>query len=438
MLKVSGVEGKIDTTMGRLIFNEAIPNSLGFKNELMDRGAIKDLTSELYRSLNNEETARALDHIKEIGFYYATKSGITIAINDIQVSERKQDILEAAGQKVAEHEDNFMMGMMTEEEKYERIIDTWTEASDDMQRVVETEMANYGGVAVMAKSGAKGNISQIKQMAGMRGLMSDPEGRIIERPVKSSFREGLTALEYFISTHGARKGLTDTALRTADSGYLTRRLVDVSQEVIVQQADCEFAEPFYVEPRPDDPTLTNLPERVVGRMAGDVIAHPESGEIIVDRNEMIDEEIANAIRDARIDRVPVRSPLTCQTKRGICQMCYGRLPATGQLVEIGQAVGVIAAQSIGEPGTQLTMRTFHTGGIAGSDITTGLPRVQELFEVRPPQGRGSVDPHRRHCFHRRGSQWLAAHPRHLRRGRAPRLRSAAGRDPPGRAWRTGL
>ena len=388
VLKVSGADGKIETTMGRLIFNETIPEALGYKNQLMDRGAIKDLTSELYRSLSNEETAKALDSIKEMGFYYATKSGITIAINDIQVSERKQDILDSAGQKVAEHEDNFMMGMMTEEEKYERIIDTWTQASDDMQEVVESEMTNYGGVAVMAKSGAKGNISQIKQMAGMRGLMSDPEGRIIERPVKSSFREGLTALEYFISTHGARKGLTDTALRTADSGYLTRRLVDVSQEVIVQESDCEFAEPFYVEPRPNDPTLSNLPERIVGRIAGDVIADTTSGEIIVDRNEMIDEEVATAIRDAGIDRVPVRSPLTCQTRRGICQMCYGRLPATGKLVEIGQAVGVIAAQSIGEPGTQLTMRTFHTGGIAGSDITTGLPRVQELFEVRPPKGAG--------------------------------------------------
>ena len=385
---MAGTDGKIETTMGRLIFNETIPEALGYKNELMDRGAIKDLTSELYRNLSNEETAIALDRIKEMGFYYATKSGITIAINDIQVSERKRDILDSAGQKVAEHEDNFMMGMMTEEEKYERIIDTWTQASDDMQQVVESEMANYGGVAVMAKSGAKGNISQIKQMAGMRGLMSDPEGRIIERPVKSSFREGLTALEYFISTHGARKGLTDTALRTADSGYLTRRLVDVSQEVIVQESDCEFAEPFYVEPRPNDPTLSNLPERIVGRIAGDVIADPASGEIIVDRNEMIDEELAAKIRDAGIDRVPVRSPLTCQTRRGICQMCYGRLPATGQLVEIGQAVGVIAAQSIGEPGTQLTMRTFHTGGIAGSDITTGLPRVQELFEVRPPKGAG--------------------------------------------------
>ena len=388
VLSASGAEEKIETTMGRLIFNEALPESLGYKNILMDRGAIKDLTSELHRTLANDETARVLDSIKEIGFYYATKSGITIAINDIQVSDRKRAILEEATNKVAEHEDNFMMGMMTEDEKYERVIETWTQASDDMQTVVQEELDNYGGVGVMAASGTKGNISQIKQMAGMRGLMSDPEGRIIERPVKSSFREGLTALEYFISTHGARKGLTDTALRTADSGYLTRRLVDVSQEVIVREHDCEFAEPFYVQPRPNDFDLSTLTDRIVGRMAGDVIADPQSGEIIVDRNEMIDEEVAVQIRDAGVDRVPVRSPLTCQTPRGICQMCYGRLPATGELVEIGQAVGVIAAQSIGEPGTQLTMRTFHTGGIAGSDITTGLPRVQELFEVRPPKGAG--------------------------------------------------
>ena len=388
VLSVSGADDKVETTMGRLIFNEALPESLEYKNVLMDRGAIKDLTSELHRTLSNEETARVLDRIKEIGFYYATKSGITIAINDIQVSERKRDILEEATQKVAEQEDNFMMGMMGEDERYEQVIKTWTEASTEMEKIVAEDLGNYGGVGVMAASGTKGNIAQIKQMAGMRGLMSDPEGRIIERPVKSSFREGLTALEYFISTHGARKGLTDTALRTADSGYLTRRLVDVSQEVIVRDHDCEFAEPFYVQPRPGDDNLGTLHERIVGRMAGDVIADTVSGEIIIDRNEMIDETIAEQIREAGVDRVPVRSPLTCQTPRGICQMCYGRLPATGELVEIGQAVGVIAAQSIGEPGTQLTMRTFHTGGIAGSDITTGLPRVQELFEVRPPKGAG--------------------------------------------------
>ena len=388
VLSVPGEEAKIVTTMGRLIFNEALPESVAYKNVLMDRGAIKDLTSELHRTLPNEETARVLDSIKEMGFYYATKSGITIAINDIQVSDQKRDILERATQKVAEQEDNFMMGLMTEDEKYERVINAWTDASDEMEKVVSQDLSNYGGVGVMAASGTKGNIAQIKQMAGMRGLMSDPEGRIIERPVKSSFREGLTALEYFISTHGARKGLTDTALRTADSGYLTRRLVDVSQEVIVREYDCEFAEPFYVQPRPGDDNLGTLAERIAGRVAGDVIADPPSGEIIVDRNEMIDEVIARQIKDAGIDRVPVRSPLTCQTPRGICQMCYGRLPATGELVEIGQAVGVIAAQSIGEPGTQLTMRTFHTGGIAGSDITTGLPRVQELFEVRPPKGAG--------------------------------------------------
>ena len=388
VLSVSGADDKVETTMGRLIFNEALPDSLEYKNVLMDRGAIKDLTSELHRTLSNEETARVLDRIKEIGFYYATKSGITIAINDIQVSERKRDILEEATQKVAEQEDNFMMGMMGEDERYEQVIKTWTEASTEMEKIVAEDLGNYGGVGVMAASGTKGNIAQIKQMAGMRGLMSDPEGRIIERPVKSSFREGLTALEYFISTHGARKGLTDTALRTADSGYLTRRLVDVSQEVIVRDHDCEAYEAFYVEPRPGDDNRSTLTERITGRMAGDVIADTVSGEIIIDRNEMIDENLAGKIKDAGIDRVPVRSPLTCQTPRGICQMCYGRLPATGELVEIGQAVGVIAAQSIGEPGTQLTMRTFHTGGIAGSDITTGLPRVQELFEVRPPKGAG--------------------------------------------------
>ena len=388
VLSWNGERKKLKTTMGRLIFNEALPDSMSYKNQLMDRGAIKDLTSELHRSLSNQETAHVLDLIKEMGFYYATKSGITIAINDIQVSQHKNNILEEATQRVAEHEDNFEMGMMGEDERYEQVIKTWTEASNQMEGIVAEDLGNYGGVGVMAASGTKGNIAQIKQMAGMRGLMSDPEGRIIERPVKSSFREGLTALEYFISTHGARKGLTDTALRTADSGYLTRRLVDVSQEVIVRDFDCEFAEPFYVQPRPGDDDLNTLAERIVGRMAGDVIADPRSGEIIIDRNEMIDEEAADQIIGAGIDRIPVRSPLTCQTPRGICQMCYGRLPATGELVEIGQAVGVIAAQSIGEPGTQLTMRTFHTGGIAGSDITTGLPRVQELFEVRPPKGAG--------------------------------------------------
>ena len=388
VLSWNGDRNKITTTMGRLIFNEALPDSMPFKNQLMDRGAIKDLTSELHRSLSNQETAHVLDRIKEMGFYYATKSGITIAINDIQVSQRKNNILAEATQKVAEHEDNFEMGMMGEDERYEQVIKTWTEASNQMEGIVAEDLGNYGGVGVMAASGTKGNIAQIKQMAGMRGLMSDPEGRIIERPVKSSFREGLTALEYFISTHGARKGLTDTALRTADSGYLTRRLVDVSQEVIVRDFDCEFAEPFYVQPRPGDDNLSTLAERIVGRMAGDVIADPRSGEIIIDRNEMVDEAAAEQIVAAGLDRIPVRSPLTCQTPRGICQMCYGRLPATGELVEIGQAVGVIAAQSIGEPGTQLTMRTFHTGGIAGTDITTGLPRVQELFEVRPPKGAG--------------------------------------------------
>ena len=238
----------------------------------------------------------------------------------------------------------------------------------------------------MAVSGAKGNISQIKQMAGMRGLMSNPKGRIIDLPIKSSFREGLTALEYFISTHGARKGLADTALRTADSGYLTRRLIDIAQEVIILEEDCGTIDSFWITPRPEDETGQTLAERLNGRLAAAPVAHPDTGEILVDRNEFIDLVLGQVIADAGVREVAVRSPLTCECHRGVCQACYGLLPATGVAVEMGQAVGIIAAQSIGEPGTQLTMRTFHTGGIAGLDITSGLPRVEELFEARVPKG----------------------------------------------------
>ena len=262
----------------------------------------------------------------------------------------------------------------------------WTKASDRTTEFVEEELPNYGGIAVMAVSGAKGNISQIKQMAGMRGLMSNPKGRIIDLPIKSSFREGLTALEYFISTHGARKGLADTALRTADSGYLTRRLIDIAQEMIILEKDCGTIDSYSVVPRPEDETGKTLPERINGRLSAAPIAHPETGEILVERDQMINLEIGQTLVDAGIKEVPVRSPLTCECRRGVCQSCYGMLPATGKIVEMGTAVGIIAAQSIGEPGTQLTMRTFHTGGIAGLDITSGLPRVEELFEARVPKG----------------------------------------------------
>ena len=375
-----------ETTLGRMIFNEILPERIGFQNILMDRDALKNLTASLYRTLSNEETAEVLDGVKDLGFHYATTSGITIAINDIQVSAKKPQVLEETTELVNDFEEQFLSGLISEEERYAKTVDAWTKASDRTTEFVQEELPNYGGIAVMAVSGAKGNISQIKQMAGMRGLMSNPKGRIIDLPIKSSFREGLTALEYFISTHGARKGLADTALRTADSGYLTRRLIDIAQEVIILEEDCGTLDCFWVVPRPDDETGKTLPERINGRLAAAPVAHPETGEIMVERNQMIDLEIGQAMTDAGIREVPVRSPLNCECRRGVCQSCYGRLPATGMTVEMGQAVGIIAAQSIGEPGTQLTMRTFHTGGIAGLDITSGLPRVEELFEARIPKG----------------------------------------------------
>ena len=383
---IPGCEESVETTLGRLIFDEILPPSLGFKNHLMDRGAIKDLTAELYRNLGNDETADVLDRIKRLGFHYATTSGITIAINDIQVSPKKGAILAEAEGLVSNYEEQYLLGLMSEEERYNLAVEAWTRASDQTEALVRDEISNYGGIAVMAVSGTKGNISQIKQMAGMRGLMTNPKGRIIDLPIKSSFREGLTALEYFISTHGARKGLADTALRTADSGYLTRRLVDVSQEVIALEEDCDTYDAFWVPYRPDDPSGASLAGRILGRMAATPIAHPETGEILADRNEEINEAIAQQIVEAGLTEVPVRSPLICEVHRGVCRMCYGRLPATGNLIELGQAAGIVAAQSIGEPGTQLTMRTFHTGGVAGIDITSGLPRVEELFEARVPKG----------------------------------------------------
>ena len=376
----------VETTLGRMIFNEILPAKIGFQNILMNRGTLKDLTADLYRTLTNEETAEVLDGIKDLGFHYATTSGITIAINDIQVSAKKPQVLEETTELVNQFEDQFLSGLISDEERYEKSVDAWTKASDRTTEFVEEELPNYGGIAVMAVSGAKGNISQIKQMAGMRGLMSNPKGRIIDLPIKSSFREGLTALEYFISTHGARKGLADTALRTADSGYLTRRLIDIAQEMIILEEDCGTIDSYWVVPRPEDETGKTLPERINGRLAAVPIAHPETGEILIDRNQIFDLEIGQALVDAGIREVAVRSPLICECQRGVCQSCYGRLPATGLFVEMGQAVGIIAAQSIGEPGTQLTMRTFHTGGIAGLDITSGLPRVEELFEARVPKG----------------------------------------------------
>ncbi len=379
-------EGWLKTTVGRLIFNEVLPPEIGFHNQVMDSNALSKLVTECYKLLGNQGTAKALDAIKNLGFHYATRSGTTIAINDVEVPAKKKDLLERADKEIADLDEQFQTGLFTEEERYNRAVAVWTQASDRMTQVITETLSNYGGIYMMATSGAKGNIAQIKQMAGMRGLMSDPRGRIIELPIRSSFREGLTVLEYFLSTHGARKGLTDTALRTADSGYLTRRLIDVSQDVIILEEDCGAITGFWVENQPGNTLMPPLPGRLAGRVSVTSVADPNTGEILVEPNQMIVEEQAEAIAQAGIQRVQVRSPITCAARKGLCRLCYGRSLATGKPALLGEAMGIIAAQSIGEPGTQLTMRTFHTGGVAGLDITSGLPRVEELFEARAPRG----------------------------------------------------
>jgi DNA-directed RNA polymerase subunit beta' len=375
----------IETTIGRIIFNEVVPDELGFYNEVMDRKALKNVVATCYQRSGNERTAVFVDAIKRIGFHYATRSGLTVAINDLTPPAEKAQLLEAADQRVAESEEQYEMGLITDQERYDASIRVWSETTDKVQQAIQDQLDPYGSIYMMASSGAKGNIAQIRQMAGMRGLMTDPSGRIIDLPIRSSFREGLTVLEYFISTHGARKGLADTALRTADSGYLTRRLIDVAQDVIVEADDCGTTGGIWLMRLQEEGLLQPFRDRVLGRWAASDIIDPKTNEVVVLRGEEIDERIAERIQALAIDRVHVRSALACQVKRGCCRACYGRSPATGRLAEIGVAVGIIAAQSIGEPGTQLTMRTFHTGGVAGIDITSGLPRVEELFEARIPK-----------------------------------------------------
>ncbi|MEE8519264.1 MAG: hypothetical protein V3S98_09085, partial [Dehalococcoidia bacterium] len=384
--------GWLKTTPGRVIFNEVVPEDLRNYDLLMDKKALKELVTATYRSEGNVVTAHVLDSIKTMGFHYATLSGTTIGITDIQVPAEKAEMIAVADRNIEALEEQFEQGLITEREKYNRTVGVWQAVSNEMDAVIQKHLPDFGGIYVMAHSGARGNEAQIKQMAAMRGLMSNPRGDIIELPIKSSFREGLTVLEYFISTHGARKGLADTALRTADSGYLTRRLIDVAQEVIVREEDCgtDRGIVIHAEATEDDVMVAHISERIIGRVASSPVAHPETGEILVDANEMIEEPVAIAIEAAGLTEVSLRSPLTCEAARGICQVCYGRSPATGKVALIGDAAGIIAAQSIGEPGTQLTMRTFHTGGVAGKDITSGLPRVEELFEARSPKGKSRL------------------------------------------------
>ena len=398
----------VENTVGRFIFNNSIPQDLGFVERVteedmfkleidpcdkqgnmipVDKSLLGKIVDRCYRTHGNTNTAIVLDEIKRLGFYYSTKGAVTIGVFDMEIPPKKKELLSKADERVDKIEKMYRRGLISNDERYEQVIETWKNATDDVTKALMDNLDRLNPVYMMANSGARGSVNQIKQLCGMRGLMADTSGRIIEIPIKANFREGLNVLEFFTSTHGARKGLADTALRTADSGYLTRRLVDVSQDVIVREEDCGTEEGLLVsEIKDGNEIIEKLEDRLIGRYANVDVVHPETGEVIVRRNEMITESITNAIIKAGIKKVPIRSVLTCHSKHGVCTKCYGVNLATGELVHIGESVGIIAAQSIGEPGTQLTMRTFHTGGVAGDDITQGLPRVEELFEARKPKG----------------------------------------------------
>jgi DNA-directed RNA polymerase subunit beta' len=413
------------TTVGKLIFNEILPPSFPYINEPtmtnlqeatpekyfvpaytnvkeefakreeispFKKGILGKIIAEVFKRFKITETSKMLDRMKNLGFKHSTKAGITVGVADVVVLSDKQEILDEADEKVAKVMKQFRRGLITDEERYDRIISIWSSAKDVIQEKLMKSLDIRNPIFMMSDSGARGNASNFTQLAGMRGLMANPSGRIIELPIKSSFREGLTVLEYFISTHGARKGLADTALKTADSGYLTRRLVDVAQDVIVRQDDCgtDRGLPIRAIRDNNNEIIENLYDRMVGRYAFRTVKHPETNEVIVGKNELITEDIAQYIYDLNIEEISIRSVFTCSTSHGVCKKCYGRNLATGSSVEVGEAVGIIAAQSIGEPGTQLTMRTFHTGGVAGDDITQGLPRIQELFEARNPKGQAVI------------------------------------------------
>jgi DNA-directed RNA polymerase subunit beta' len=382
----------IDTTVGRVLFNEVLPAELRFYNEVLDKGRLKALVGRAYQELGATQTAELVDKIKDIGFKYATRSGITVAIEDLTMPEDKPVILDRVSNEVAEVERQYRRGLITENEQYVKTVELWTDATEQITRALSRDLDHTGSIGIMADSGAtKGGLQPIRQLAGMRGLMADPSGRIIALPIRSNFREGLNALEYFISTHGARKGLADTALRTADAGYLTRRLVDVSQDCIINEEDCGTKAGIWIDRERSEIIDDPFAERILGRVAAGRVVSPKTGDTLVEVGEMLDEEKVRAIEEHEVERVHVRSPLTCALRHGICAACYGRDLAKRERVHVGEAVGIIAAQSIGEPGTQLTLRTFHTGGVAGTeDITQGLPRVQELFESRNPKGQAVV------------------------------------------------
>ncbi len=389
----------VRVTPGRIIFNQALPSgprALPFKNDTLDKGKLKDVIGEVYHVFGAPKTAGVADDIKRMGFTYATKSGTTMAISDVTIPTAKTEILAQTQKEVDEIDRQFRRGLITAQEQYEARIRRWTEAKDRVTKAVTEALDKNGPIYVMATSGAaKGQFTQVSQIAGMRGLMADPSGHVIDLPIRSNFREGLTMLEYFISTHGARKGLADTALRTAESGYLTRRLIDVGQDVIVYDDDCGTEAGILIGAEEANRAKPNeFRERITGRRLADAFVDEETGEVILGRNDEITEVLSRVIQDllkeGRSYGVRVRSVLTCVSKRGVCQQCYGWSMSSRRLVMRGEAVGIIAAESIGEPGTQLTMRTFHSGGIAGEDITQGLPRVEELFEARVPKERAVI------------------------------------------------
>jgi DNA-directed RNA polymerase subunit beta' len=396
----------VETTVGRVIFNNAIPQDLGFVDrstednlfvlevdKLVAKKDLGNIVDSCYRKHGPTTTSEVLDRIKQLGFTYSTKGGITVGFQDIQVPEQKKKMIAEAEEKVVEVDNLFRMGMLSNAERRERVIKVWEQTTEDVSRALMESLNEFNPIYMMANSGARGSTAQIRQLAGMRGLMADPSGQIIEVPIRANFREGLSVLEFFISSHGARKGLADTALRTADSGYLTRRLVDVSQDVIVREDDCyekrgEAPKGMIIsEIRDGNKLIEPLKARVLGRYTVDPIVHPETGEVLVEADTLISYEHAETIEKAGVKSVHCRSVFTCRADHGVCAKCYGANLATGTPVNIGEAVGIIAAQAIGEPGTQLTMRTFHTGGVASADdITQGLPRVEELFEARKPKG----------------------------------------------------
>jgi len=393
--RLSEAESRIiNTSVGRVLFNWILPPEIQFINEELEKGGVKTLIKTIYDLSGDAVTTEVVDRIKDIGFKYAMLSGTTISVADITIPDEKKSIIKESELHVEEVQKSFRRGRLTDQERNERVIEIWQNTTKEVAKAVKNNMDPMGNLSMMANSGAtKGGFNAISQLAGMRGLMADPAGRIIRLPIRSNFREGLTVLEYFISTHGARKGLADTALRTADAGYLTRRLVDVAQDMIINDIDCETLYGIVIH-RSDDIAGQSMDERLIGRTAAENIIDPKTGEIIIERNEMIDRTTIKKINDAKLEDIKIRSPLTCELKHGLCQKCYGLDLGRGKLVEKGAAVGTIAAQSIGEPGTQLTLRTFHTGGVAStSDITTGLPRVEELFEARKmPKGEAVMTP----------------------------------------------